>query len=149
MLGQIAPVLLDALDTLSVADCSRPALPRPDLAGCKLRLRGATPIYVIDPDGYRRLIPFPLTYMNLFKDASLLQVQVYNSLADIIEGEPLDDGTILLRGRCSEKIYLLDQKKKRLIPSLRIMDKYEFNAQAAVVVPQILIDALPDGEAWV
>jgi hypothetical protein len=148
MLSQIAPVLLDAVDTRVAANGSGPAEPRPELAGCKVRSRGTTPIYLIDPDGYRRMIPFPLTYMNLFKDASLLRVQVCSSLADIIEGEPLDDGTVLVRGRCSEKIYLLDQRKKRLIPNLRIIDKYEFNEEAAVVVPQIVIDALPDGEAW-
>jgi hypothetical protein len=145
MLSQILPVLLD---TLTTVDCSRAAAPRPEMAGCKVRVRGTTPIYLIDPDGYRRLIPFPLTFMNLFKDASLLKVQVCNSLADIIEGDPLDDGTVLLRGRSSEKIYLLDQKKKRLITNLSVMNKYEFSEQAVVVVPQGVIEALPDGETW-
>jgi len=36
--------------------------PHPELAGCKVRITGTTPIFVIDRKGYRRLIPFPLTF---------------------------------------------------------------------------------------
>lgn len=145
MPNQISSMLLDAPGT---PDYSNAALPCPELAGRKIRLRGATPIYLIDPDGYRRLIPFPLTFMNLFKDSSLLEVRVCNSVEGIIAGEPFDEGSVLLRGRSSEKTYLLDRKKKRLIPNLRTMHKYEFNEEAVVVVPQIVVDAIPDGDLW-
>lgn len=123
--------------------------PRPDLAGSKVRVAGRTPIYVIDQLGYRRLIPFPLTFMNLFKDESVFQgVVVASSVAEIPEGPALDEGALLVRGRCSERIYLLDQGRKRPISSQAIMDKYDFDEESVVVVPQILIDAVPEGKPW-
>lgn len=122
--------------------------PHPELAGCKVRVTGTTPIYVIDRKGYRRLIPFPLTFLNLFEDVSMLQVLVSTSIANISEGLPLDDGAVLLRGRGCERIYLLDRGKKRRITSRRIMDKYEFSEQSVVVAPQIIVEAIPDGEVW-
>ena len=124
-------------------------IPRPELAGSKVRVAGRTPIYVIDRLGYRRLIPFPLTFMNLFKDESVFQgVVVASSVADIPEGPALDEGALLVRGRCSERIYLLDQGRKCPISSQAIMDKYDFDEESVVVVPQILIDAVPEGEPW-
>jgi hypothetical protein len=123
--------------------------PRPELAGSKVRVAGRTPIYVIDRLGYRRLIPFPLTFMNLFKDESVFQgVVVASGVADIPEGPALDEGALLVRGRCSERIYLLDQGRKHPIKDHAIMDKYDFDEESVVAVPQILIDAVPEGEPW-
>src|SRR5436853_6035990 len=45
----------------------------PELAGYKVRMTGQTPIYVIDRYGYRRLVPFPHTFMHLFKDSAASQ----------------------------------------------------------------------------
>ena len=124
-------------------------IPRPELSGSKVRVAGRTPIYVIDRLGYRRLIPFPLTFMNLFKDESVFRgVVVASSVADIAEGPALDEGALLVRGRCSESIYLLDQGRKHHIDGQTIMDKYDFDEESVVVVPQILIDAVPEGEPW-
>lgn len=127
---------------------ARPELLHPELAGSKVRVTGTTPIYVIDRKGFRRLIPFPLTFLNLFKDAAVLQVLVSTSVADMSEGPPLDDGAVLVRGKGSERIYLVDGGKKRLITSQEVMDKYEFSEESVVVTPQILVDAIPDGEIW-
>lgn len=122
--------------------------PHPELAGCKVRITGTTPIFLIDRLGYRRFIPFPLTFLNLFKDAEVLQVVVSSSVAQISQGPPLDYGAVLIRGRGSEPIYVLDGGKKRLITCPGTMDKYGFNEESVVVVPQILVDAIPDGEIW-
>lgn len=145
MPNQISPVLLPPTFT---ADPCNLAIPHPDLAGCKVRIRGTTPIYLVDPDGYRRFVPFPLTFMNLFEDRSLLQTLVYSGAARIAEGPPLDNGAVLLRGSSCERIYLLDQGRKRLITSQQVMDKYGFSEGGIVVVPKILMDAVPDGEIW-
>jgi hypothetical protein len=124
-------------------------IPRPELAGRKVRVLGESPLYVIDRLGCRRLIPFPLTFMNLFRDAAVCQgVLVANSVADIPEGPALDDGALLLRGRCSERIYILDQGCKRLIAGPDVMRKYDFAEESVMAVPQILVDALPEGEVW-
>src|SRR5436305_6451340 len=126
-----------------------PGVLRPDLAGCKVRITGKTPIYVIDSNGYRRLVPFPLTFMNLFQDHAVFQgVLVAEGVADMAEGPALDDGAILVRGMCSEDIYLMDKGKKRPISSASIMDKYGFDEASVVVVPQILVDSIPMGEVW-
>ena len=145
MLNQIAPVLPHSP---SVADSCNVAIPRPELAGRKVRITGTTPIYLIDPEGYRRLVPFPLTFMNLFEDRAVLQVLVASTVTEIAEGPALDNGAILLRGSSCERIYLLDQGKKRLITSEQVMNKYGFSERAVVVVPKILIDAVPEGETW-
>src|SRR5436305_15164289 len=80
-----------------------PGVLRPDLAGCKVRVTGKTPIYVIDSRGYRRLVPFPLTFMNLFKDHAVFQdVLVSDWISDIAEGPRLYDATILVRRMYSE-----------------------------------------------
>ena len=144
MPNQILPTFPGAPGTIDSCD---EALPRPELAGCKIRIRGTTPIYLIDPDGYRRLVPFPLTFMNLFEDKAFLEVTVANG-TEIAEGPALDNGAVLLRARSCERIYLLDQGKKRLITSQSIMGKYQFNEDAVVVVPRIVLDAVPDGDIW-
>jgi len=138
---------LDATEALSPVG-KEPGLPRPELAGCKVRITGTTPIYVVDRKGYRRLIPFPLTFLNLFEDTAMLQVLVSSSIADISEGPPLDDGAVLLRARGSERMYLLDRGKKRLITCQSVMRKYEFSEESVIVAPQILVDAVPAGEIW-
>src|SRR5258708_5489461 len=91
------------------------ALPHPDLAGSKVRIPGRETLYVIDRFGYRRRIPFPLAFVNLFKDSAFHGVQVDSSVVDIAEGPSLDEDAILLRGAASEKVYLLDGCRKRLI----------------------------------
>jgi len=126
-----------------------PAIPRPELAGCKVRITGKTPIYVIDRQGYRRLVPFPLTFMNLFHACAVFQgLLVSESVSQIAEGPALEESTILVRGMHSEDIYLIDRGQKRLVRSRRAMDKYDFNEASAVVVPQVLVDAIPTGEVW-
>ena len=151
-LAVVAPLeLLNRLPIEPPCEASRPAagIPRPDLAGAKVRVPGQTAIYVIDRLGYRRLIPFPLTFMNLFKDSAIIHdVLVASSVAEISEGAALDEGALLVRGRCSERIYLLDQGRKRLISSQAIMYRYGFDEPSVMVVPQILIDSVPEGQSW-
>jgi hypothetical protein len=115
----------------------------------KTRITGTTPIYVIDRSGYRRRVPFPLTFINLFSDSILFKsVMVSEDVADIPEGPPLDDRAILVRGASSELIYLIDRGTKKLISSSRIMDKYGFDERCVVSVPQVVIDSIRTGEVW-
>lgn len=121
----------------------------PELAGLLVRKREITPIYIIDPNGYRRLVPFPSTFVNLFKDSALDEnVLDAEMVTEIAEGPPLDEGAILVRGISAESIYLLDQGRKRQITTCEVMNKYGFNEKYVVVIPQILLDAVPTGEIW-
>lgn len=151
-LSVIAPLeCLNRLPLEPSCAASRPevGIPRPELAGAKVRVPGKTSIYVIDRLGYRRLIPFPHTFMNLFKDSAVIRdVLVASSVAEIAEGPALDDGALLVRGRCSERIYLLDRGQKRFISSQAVMNRYDFDEASVMVVPQILIDAVPEGQSW-
>jgi hypothetical protein len=124
-------------------------VPCPELAGLMVRKRGTTPIYIIDHNGYRRLVPFPSTFISLFKDSTLDQDLLdADMVAEMAEGPPLDEGAILIRGISSESIYLIDQGKKRSIASQEVMGKYGFNEDCVIVVPQILINSIPTGDVW-
>ena len=123
--------------------------PHPELAGLKVRVPGTTPIYVIDRNGYRRYVPFPLTFLNLFGDTiSSINMMVEEEVADIAIGPPLDERAILVRGASSESIYLMDRGAKKLISSPTVMKKYGFDENCIVSAPQVLIDSIPAGEVW-
>jgi hypothetical protein len=123
--------------------------PHPELAGRKARIPGTTPIYVIDRTGYRRRVPFPLTFLNLFGDiSSSNSMMVSADVADIAIGPALDERAILVRGTSSESVYLIDSGTKRLIDSPKVMNKYGFDERCIVSVPQVLIDSIPEGEVW-
>ncbi|MBZ5524073.1 MAG: hypothetical protein LAP21_17700 [Acidobacteriia bacterium] len=123
-------------------------MPHSELSGSKVRIPGLDTLYVIDRRGYRRRIPFPLTFVNLFKDSAFHGMLVSSAVAGITEGPALDDDALLLRGTASEHVYLLDGGRKRLIGGRRVMEKYGFNEAAVVAVPQAIVDAVPTGEGW-
>jgi len=123
--------------------------PHPELAGLKVRIPGTTPIYVIDRKGYRRQVPFPLTFLNLFGDTiPSRNMMVADDVADIAAGPALDERAILVRGASSESIYLMDRGMKKRIGSPMVMDRYGFDERCIVSVPQVLIDSIPEGEVW-
>jgi hypothetical protein len=124
-------------------------VPYPEFAGLLARKRGTTPVYIVDRNGYRRLVPFPSTFINLFEDSTLDQALLdADMVAEIAEGPALDEGAILIRGISSEAIYLMDQGRKRSITSQEVMEKYGFNEDYVIVVPQILLNAVPTGDVW-
>jgi hypothetical protein len=123
--------------------------PHPEFAGRKARIPGTTPIYVIDRKGYRRYVPYPLTFLNLFGDAIPAdRMMVAEEVANIAIGPPLDDRAILVRGASLESIYLVDRGAKKLISSSQVMNKYGFDEKCIISVPQVLIDSVPVGEIW-
>jgi hypothetical protein len=121
-------------------------VPQPARSGCRLVSPGRPDIYVVDPGGYRRRIANHSTYDRLFRD--------WRGIADacdlegIAEKTPLTSGSLLVRGDASAMIYLLDEGRKRLIPSASVMDKYWFNWGRICVVRQILVDHVPAGDIW-
>jgi hypothetical protein len=122
--------------------------PRPDLAGSKVRAFGDDTLFLIDRHGYRRRIPFPVTFIHLFQDSTFHAIRTMSSVAEIAQGPAFDDDALLLRGAASEQIYLLDGVRKRRITSRRVMEKYGFNEAAVVVAPQAVVNALREGEVW-
>jgi hypothetical protein len=121
-------------------------LPRPDRAGLRLVSPGRPAVYVVDPAGYRRRIANHSTYDRLFRDwRGIVDASDVEAIA---ERPPLTSSSLLVRGDADTRIYLLDEGRKRLIPSAAVMDKYWFNWGRVCVVRQILVDHVPEGDVW-
>jgi len=107
---------------------------------------GQPHVYLIDPAGYRRRVASHATYDRLFRDWR--GIVDTSDLERLAERPPLTSGSLLVRGDASARIYLLDEGRKRFIPSDAAMDKYWFNWARICVVRQVLIDHVPLGDAW-
>jgi hypothetical protein len=118
------------------------ANPRPDLDGLRVKTPGQPEIYLMD-EGYRRWIPNPTTYNNLFRDWNGIQEDV--AVGEIPLGTPLADGSVLAMGSGNGAVYLAEAGVKRWITSPAAMDKYYFNWNRIYVIPSILIRNNPDG----
>jgi hypothetical protein len=122
------------------------AVPRPDRSGQRLVCPGHAEIYLVDPDGFRRLVPNYTTYNRLFRSWSGIMDDA--RLADIAPRPPFSTGTVLVRGDASERIYLVDEGQRRRITSAAVMDRYWFDWARLFVVKQALIDRIPMGLDW-
>jgi hypothetical protein len=126
--------------------------PRPDLAGLRVKLPtvphepNTDKIYVIDPDGYRRWIPNPDTYNNLFRDWTGVVTDI--DIDEIPAEDPLTDGAILARAEGNARVFLVSNNMKRWITSPAVMDKYHFNWDRVYQVPHILLDFIATGFNW-
>jgi hypothetical protein len=116
--------------------------PRPDLNGLRVKSPTSPPVYLI-LDGYRRWIPDPDTYNNLFRDWNGIIVDI--NIGDISEGSQLAYGAVLARPAGAAPVYLVSNSIKRWITSPAAMDKYYFAWDRIVVVPHILLDSIPEG----
>jgi hypothetical protein len=116
--------------------------PRPELNGLRVKVPGQEAVYLIDK-GYRRWIPSPETYNNLFRDWS----GVYEDLAiaDIPLAAPITDGAVLAAGLGTTAIYLVDAGVKRWITTEAAMEKYHFNYGRVYNVPMILLLSIGTG----
>jgi hypothetical protein len=121
--------------------------PRQDLAGRRLRLRGLSAVYLVDPAGYRRRIPSQAVYDRLFRDESTPE-NIANP-GDMAPRPPLAASTMLIRGGASDVIHLLDQGRKRRVTGPEVMAKYSFDWDRVCVVRQVLVDSIPCGADWV
>jgi hypothetical protein len=145
-------VVVAAGDGVATASANA-AIPRPDLAGQQYRLATSDPrVYLVDPEGYLRHIPDPVTSRNLFHVNQL--VQVNPNLFSIALGSALTPGSILVKGDAGAAICVLSstnassQVVRRCVSSPGIMTKYGFNWSAVRTVPQFVFDALPVGAPW-
>jgi hypothetical protein len=120
--------------------------PRPDLAGLRVKAPNAAPIYLIDPEGYRRWIPNPATYENLFRDWN--GVVPVLDVTSVPERAALSSGAVLVRGEGTAPVYLVSNGMKRWITSPATMDKYYFAWNKIHVLPPVVVDSIRTGRAW-
>lgn len=118
---------------------------RPDLAGRRILAADGISVYLVNPEGYLQGVPNPGTYNNLFRDWNgMVQLDVLH-LAKLAN---LSNGAVLARGNGSGAVYIVTNGWKRWITSPATMDKYHFAWNRVYVVPQVLIDSIPQGPAW-
>jgi len=116
--------------------------PRPDLNGYRMKAPGDPKIYLVD-QGYRRWIPDPTTYNNLFRDWNgIVQDPL---ILDVPENIPIASGTVLARGSGTAPVYLVEPSGKRWIASPHTMDVYYFSWDRVYNVPPVLLTAIPNG----
>jgi hypothetical protein len=120
--------------------------PRPDLAGLRLKAPNNPAVYVVDPQGFLRWIPDPATYNNLFRDWNSIVTDV--DLVNIAQGPALTEGAVLALGTGTAPVYLVSNGTKQWITSPAAMDKYDFNWNTIVQVPNVLINSIPTGPSW-
>src|SRR5205085_12204310 len=113
--------------------------PRPDLSGKLMKHPDFDPIYLIDPQGFRRWFPNPETLHNLCGASP--NVETERLLADIAETTPIEDGAVLFKGDQRDEIFLTDHRLKRWITSPAVMVKYQFDKGDVKVVPQRVADS--------
>jgi hypothetical protein len=118
--------------------------PRPDLNGVRCKFSNRPENYLID-QGYRRHIPDPPTYNNLFRGWD--GVVVDNEIDEIPEARAIQSGAVLSKGHLTPHVYLIEYGQKRHVTSPAAMDKYYFAWNRIYVVPQVEVDAIPDGPA--
>ena len=95
--------------------------PRIDLNGRLVRHPTRPEIYLID-NGYRRHIPNPWTFTNLFRrNVGIMEL---DKIDRIPTGASLPDGAVLLKPHNSDMIYLIDLNCKRHVTSPETMEKY-------------------------
>ena len=116
--------------------------PRPDLNGLRVKLPNAPEIYLID-EGYRRWIPDPATYNNLFRDWNGIVVDI--DINAIPLSMPISSGAILARGNGTAPVFLISNGVKRWITSPAAMDKYYFAWNRVYVVPVAFVNSIPNG----
>jgi hypothetical protein len=115
---------------------------RPDLNGLRVQVPGDAAIYLVDA-GYKRHIPDPPTYNNLFRDWNGVVVEI--DVANIDTGTPISVGAILAQGFGDPAVYLIDQNHKRHIGNPGTMDRYYFAWNKIQHVAPILIASIPFG----
>jgi hypothetical protein len=140
--------LLDVLVEPPAPACAplRPPRLRPargDLAGRRLRRPGQHRVYLVDPAGYRRRVPDQAVYNRIFRDWRGIDEGLDPD--DVPSRPPFTSATMLVRGDASSAVFLLDQGRKRLVPSSASMSKYWFDSERVHIVRQVLMDHFPVG----
>lgn len=118
--------------------------PRPDLNGYRVVLPAGGAVYLID-EGYRRWIPDPETYNNLFRNWDGIVRDI--NIVDIPEASPLSHGAVLAVPVGGGAVYLVSNGQKRWITSPAAMDKYWFNWDRIRETPQAILDGIPEGRS--
>jgi hypothetical protein len=135
-------VKTQAFETALGVNAATAGTSRPDLNGYRLKAPGDPKIFLVD-QGYRRWIPDPATYNNLFRDWNgIVQDPL---IYDVPEGLPIASGSVLARGSGTAPVYFVEPGSKRWIANPHTMDVYYFSWGMVYVIPPVLLAGIPDG----
>lgn len=115
---------------------------RTDLNGLRVKRPDRPEIYLVDR-GYRRWIPNPETYDNLFKDWNGIIADL--DIDQIDRGPDITSGALLIKAHGEPEVYLLDRGHKRHIVNPVVMDRYHFDWNKIKEYPPVTVDAIPTG----
>ena len=116
---------------------------RPDLAGLRIKDPISPRVYLIDDDGTKRWIPDVATYNALFRD--------WNGIENVADTNTIDNGAditmgaVLAKSNLLANVYLIDNGRKRWITNSEVMDKFYFAWDKIQVVPEVVLDFIPNG----
>ncbi len=127
--------------TVTVGAGPQPA-PRPDLNGSLLTPPNGGPVYTVIW-GFLHWIPDPTTFNNLFR--SWNDIVKSTDLPSIPQFPPLTSGALLIQAAGQAPVYLLTNGLKNWITSPAAMDKYHFNWGRILVLPPVVVNAIPTG----
>jgi hypothetical protein len=117
---------------------------RPDLDGLRVKTPNSGAVYLIMDQGYRRYIPNPATYGQLFRNWDGIITDIDVGL--IPELPALSNLAVLARPSVGEgRIYLVSNGRKCWVTSTAAMDRYYFDFAKVQVLSPAVIDAIPNG----
>lgn len=120
---------------------------RNDLNGQLLKKPGQNKIYWIDK-GRKRRIESSTILNNLFVQTNITN---YRDIELLPNDKPINDNNKLMRCKSInssifEKVFLLDEGKKRHIVTVKAFKKYNFNWSAVNEMDCSVIESIPTGE---
>lgn len=115
---------------------------RTDLNGVRIKSPSDSRIYLVD-NGVLRHIPNPETYNNLFRNWDNIVIDPH--IDQISMGHPISNGAILAKSATYDNVFLIDEGTKRWITSPSTMDKYNFDWGKVFILPNILLQSIPNG----
>lgn len=109
------------------------------------RVKGSDgPAIYLVLNGQLRWVPDPTTYTNLFMDWNGVVVSDY-LVNSIPKGPQLTSGAVLVKSPSSAPQYLVTNGQKLWIPNPDVVKKFYFNSAKLVSLPQVVVDAIPQG----
>jgi hypothetical protein len=119
---------------------------RPDLNGARLVVSGASEVWLVF-HGRRHLAPTAEVISRLFRSTDLTVVA---GVDDIARGPDLHPDALLIRDGETGALYLLTAAyeggvRKHLIPGEPDLALFDFDPAQALVLPTLVVSALPAG----
>ncbi|WP_033341556.1 hypothetical protein [Catenuloplanes japonicus] len=120
--------------------------PHKELSGKRIKSPDNDAVYLVDPEGYRRWIPSPAVYDNLF--ANWNGIEVRKDIPKISARDALSLDAELGKSTSGDRVYLISNNVKRWIINPDVFNKNHFAWKKIVSHTPGYIDSIPTGKNW-